>query len=484
MRIPLLAVFLLTAAIGKDTDAHPISARLDLVAIDQTTNPLVLDEAFDVYHLVVGETAADATLLSLEMTGLSLVEAEFGDREPFRSTPALDSIGEATIPYSFFVSGLPDETPPLVFDVEITGETLFATYGARAGTLFPSIGDGVEINGVTAAVLTVPAGAPKPDINGLLGAAYFADTIGIVNAADPLPGDTNGDRTVDLLDLDVFAPIFPQPPRREWPDLFDFNEDGVGDEKDVAILFANFGSTLFPDPDLIQFFVTDATETEIAIDPDFLALPPRPLTLLDLDILGANFGVTRATVSQGDYNGDQVVDLLDLDILGANFGSGPASVPEPGAAVLLLLVVACHGFAARTRWPAYRRSIDRRSHCSHGPTRKALRLARRRNGVVGRSPLCVAPTAHGGFADRSQPVRAVGLCGGARGVARLPRLLGRAIGAGNWVGVPCPRRAVRPASRDGDRPRRTARDRGDLRLRSHDVGPGRRNTLRAATRPV
>lgn len=54
--------------------------------------------------------------------------------------------------------------------------------------------------------------------------------------------------------------------------------------------------------------------------------------LLDLDILGANFGTTGgATVATGDFNGDGNVDLLDLDILGGNFGasSNPASVPEP-----------------------------------------------------------------------------------------------------------------------------------------------------------
>ena len=60
--------------------------------------------------------------------------------------------------------------------------------------------------------------------------------------------------------------------------------------------------------------------------------------LLDLDILGANFGGPGDS-SSGDANGDGVVDLLDLDILGANFGQSlpSASVPEPTAVVLLLL---------------------------------------------------------------------------------------------------------------------------------------------------
>lgn len=58
--------------------------------------------------------------------------------------------------------------------------------------------------------------------------------------------------------------------------------------------------------------------------------------LLDLDILGSNFGATGATLAQGDFNNDGTVDLLDLDILGSNFGatSGASAVPEPTTLVL------------------------------------------------------------------------------------------------------------------------------------------------------
>lgn len=73
--------------------------------------------------------------------------------------------------------------------------------------------------------------------------------------------------------------------------------------------------------------------------------------LLDLDILGANFGLTGgATVSQGDFNGDGNVDLLDLDVLGSNFGAmaGMAvAVPEPtGVAIVAVGLI---GAAARRR---------------------------------------------------------------------------------------------------------------------------------------
>ncbi|MEO0532161.1 MAG: endo-1,4-beta-xylanase [Planctomycetota bacterium] len=62
--------------------------------------------------------------------------------------------------------------------------------------------------------------------------------------------------------------------------------------------------------------------------------------LLDLDLLGANFGRTDATFSQGDANGDGTVDLLDLDILGAEFSNTlPAAIPEPTTLVMLATLV-------------------------------------------------------------------------------------------------------------------------------------------------
>ncbi|MEO0529770.1 MAG: hypothetical protein AAF266_04240 [Planctomycetota bacterium] len=71
--------------------------------------------------------------------------------------------------------------------------------------------------------------------------------------------------------------------------------------------------------------------------------------LLDLDILGANFG-GPGTAATGDANGDMTVDLLDLDILGSQFGqsaSAAAAIPEPAAAALALLAMA--GVARRSR---------------------------------------------------------------------------------------------------------------------------------------
>ena len=61
--------------------------------------------------------------------------------------------------------------------------------------------------------------------------------------------------------------------------------------------------------------------------------------LLDLDILGSNFGMPGDGTT-GDADGNGTVDLLDLDILGGEFGmsaANGAAVPEPGAALLALI---------------------------------------------------------------------------------------------------------------------------------------------------
>jgi len=60
--------------------------------------------------------------------------------------------------------------------------------------------------------------------------------------------------------------------------------------------------------------------------------------LLDLDILGRNYGSTDAECFNGDFNGDGKVDLVDLDILGRNYGATyPDGVPEPASLALLAL---------------------------------------------------------------------------------------------------------------------------------------------------
>lgn len=72
--------------------------------------------------------------------------------------------------------------------------------------------------------------------------------------------------------------------------------------------------------------------------------------LLDLDILGSNFGNTGTVFGQGDFNQDGTVDLLDLDILGSNFGNMQMaiSIPEP-TSVLMLATLVGLGLATRRK---------------------------------------------------------------------------------------------------------------------------------------
>ena len=99
--------------------------------------------------------------------------------------------------------------------------------------------------------------------------------------------------------------------------------------------------------------VYDARVEYVGVAP--IALPgdanaDGKVDLLDLDILGGNFGLTPADLSDGDFNDDDVVDLLDLDILGANFGAmqmSAAAVPEPGAAMLFSLGLMLRGATHR-----------------------------------------------------------------------------------------------------------------------------------------
>lgn len=101
-------------------------------------------------------------------------------------------------------------------------------------------------------------------------------------------------------------------------DLMIFTEEGAGDVTEV----------------ISYTFAT----TTVSLPADFNG--DGTVDLLDLDILGANFGSTGATFAQGDANADTNVDLLDLDILGTNFGAiSSVSIPEPAAALLSL--VAC-----------------------------------------------------------------------------------------------------------------------------------------------
>ena len=105
-----------------------------------------------------------------------------------------------------------------------------------------------------------------------------------------------------------------------WPSLFVSNNGGSGT-----------GPAFFDDVTFERVTISEGLPGDANGD--------GAVDLLDLDILGSNFGASPADVSTGDFNDDNVVDLLDLDILGSNFGatSGAEAVPEPAAVTVVCL---------------------------------------------------------------------------------------------------------------------------------------------------
>jgi hypothetical protein len=186
------------------------------------------------------------------------------------------------------------------------------------------------------------------------------------------------DATIPILSVTVNSTDWPQPNPGANPFTGTETTGLWDDEIDQMRLFASFGSDLFTSATPIEVMRIDIDElvstgvpggfdgfeisglvAQAGINHEGLSaffgtfnecFDPNcdgRVDLLDLDILGANFGVSPATLEQGDLNNDDVVDLLDLDILGANFG-GPSSIAIPEPATLLLMVMCC-GLVATNR---------------------------------------------------------------------------------------------------------------------------------------
>ncbi|MEO0530279.1 MAG: hypothetical protein AAF266_06835 [Planctomycetota bacterium] len=111
----------------------------------------------------------------------------------------------------------------------------------------------------------------------------------------------------------------------------------------VGVLAESLRFNRIPEGDFDDAYFDDFSLSLIVDDP--LAGDANgdgSVDLLDLDILGSNFGTMGgATFGDGDFNGDGNVDLLDLDVLGANFGAtaDAVAVPEPAAMALLVSLV-------------------------------------------------------------------------------------------------------------------------------------------------
>ncbi|MEO0530138.1 MAG: dockerin type I domain-containing protein [Planctomycetota bacterium] len=123
---------------------------------------------------------------------------------------------------------------------------------------------------------------------------------------------------------------------------------GTSMEAFEAALFTGIGTISSPGATTVDVsFTTQVlTNLDAGLGGDFNG--DGTVDLLDLDILGQNFGIgPGATKAQGDANGDGNVDLLDLDILGSTFGDsvgGAVSVPEPTTLTALLTALVFGAF--------------------------------------------------------------------------------------------------------------------------------------------
>jgi len=149
-----------------------------------------------------------------------------------------------------------------------------------------------SITTVNSAVSTFPSG------DGLSGGRFnFLITL--------LPGDANLDGVVNVTDFNIWD-------ESNWGittgNVFqegDFNGDGTADILDVrGALSYNWGTNLQ------NVWVLADLDGDNDVDAD------------DMDLLGANLGMTGATWADGDLNGDGNVTIEDLDLAFLQFGLG------------------------------------------------------------------------------------------------------------------------------------------------------------------
>jgi hypothetical protein len=164
--------------------------------------------------------------------------------------------------------------------------------------------------------ITGPTSGGTPEIDAL------ADVAPVL-----LPGDVNGDGTVDADDIDALYDVIGSPPTP----LTDFNDDGMVNQSDVRILVEAILGRQFGDANL-DGIVDEADLSWVA---DGWKQP--------LD--------DGARWARGDFSGDRTIDEADLAYLADNWKQ-PAVVqalPEPTSLVLMIVMGAAGAVRRRCR---------------------------------------------------------------------------------------------------------------------------------------
>ncbi|MCA9310713.1 MAG: hypothetical protein KDA21_05860 [Phycisphaerales bacterium] len=154
------------------------------------------------------------------------------------------------------------------------------------------------------------------DVIPLVGIAYTTPEAALYAWTDfgfgDLPGDFNGDGTVDSLDVDEFD--------AELAALDGTATDADGTTNGIYLL-AN------PGPDFSLYDVNNDGQVDAADRPAVTPVIPGDVDgdchvdFTDLNILLAHWAMTPADLEDGDLNDDNHVDFADLNLLLANWGT-------------------------------------------------------------------------------------------------------------------------------------------------------------------
>jgi len=138
------------------------------------------------------------------------------------------------------------------------------------------------------------------------------------------PATLAGELTLDVEDgyIPPFEASFPLLSASAIDGIFDAIEGVQQGDRALAVTFG-------------------ATHVEATVTLPGNANLDQSVDVIDLGVLGLNFGADGLRWLDGDFNGDTLIDVVDLGILGLNFGSTlPANgaavvIPEPGTFALL-----------------------------------------------------------------------------------------------------------------------------------------------------
>ncbi|MBN2290934.1 MAG: carbohydrate-binding protein, partial [Pirellulales bacterium] len=152
----------------------------------------------------------------------------------------------------------------------------------------------------------------------------------------PLPGDANGDGSVDVSDLGTLATNYGTSSGAEWGDG-DFNFDGKVNQADLSILVSKYGQTI---PSATVATAAIAPQDPCDLDHD------GQVGLGDLAFFSSVYGEQPGITTESpyayaaDFDGNGTVDLGDLGIFSSHYRQEPPESPVVDSADMSRPIVA------------------------------------------------------------------------------------------------------------------------------------------------